>query len=104
MTTRPVRFASVLVLAGAAVLAACDDDEMTGPDPQASVYVVHGINGTDIGAGEALPVDVSVSGAGCVLEGVEFRDVEGPLTLDPGTYDVEFTNGDQPGVRLRAKQ
>lgn len=111
MTKRPVRYASVLVLAGAALLAACDDDEMMGPDPSASVYVVHGINGTDIGASESLPVDVFVSGAGCVLEDVRFRDIEGPLTLDPGTYDVEVRLAaadpctgnvaiDAPGIQL----
>lgn len=88
MRNQPVRYAPVLVLAGAALLAACDDD-MTGPEPSASAYVVHGINGADIGASEALPVDVFVSGAGCVLVAVRFRDIEGPLSLDPGTYDVE---------------
>lgn len=90
MELRPVRFASVLVLAmGVGVLAGCDDDELTGPEPRATAYVVHGINGTDLGASEDLPVDVFVSGAGCVLEDVRFRDIEGPLTLTPGSYDIE---------------
>ena len=30
--------------------------------PNASVYVVHGINGTDLGLGKSLPVDVFVNG------------------------------------------
>lgn len=89
MNIRTTRIAPVLLLvAGLGVLTACEDD-VTGPEPAATVYVVHGINGTDLGASEDLPVDVSVSGAGCVLEDVRFRDVEGPLTLPPGSYDIE---------------
>ena len=93
MSIESMRWVPVLALAaGTAVLTGCDDDEVTGPDPrpEAAVYVVHGINGTDLGADEALPVDVFVSGAGCVLEDVRFRDIEGPLTLAAGTYDVEI--------------
>lgn len=99
MKTHLTKLAALLVVAGGALtLAACDDEEMTGPDPrpEAAVYVVHGINGTDIGAGEALPVDVEVSGQGCVLEGVEFREIRGPLTLPAGTYDIR--------VRLAAQE
>lgn len=59
------------------------DDEADG----ATVYVVHGINGTDLGEAEALPVDVQVDG-NCVLTGVEFRDIEGPLTLPEDDYDL----------------
>ena len=88
-TAGPMRIAAMAVVAaGAVALGACDD-ETTGPEATGDVFVVHGINGTDIGASEALPVDVSVSGQGCVLEGVEFRDVEGPLTLPADTtYDI----------------
>lgn len=86
-------FTAMLVMAlGAIALTGCGDDtDVTEPEPEAeaTVYVVHGINGTDLGADEALPVDVSVSGVGCVLEDVRFRDVEGPLTLPAGTYDIE---------------
>lgn len=53
----------------------------------ATAYVVHGINGKDLGAAEALPVDVEVGGT-CALTGFKFRDVAGPLKLAPGTYDV----------------
>ena len=89
-TAGPMKVAAlVVVAAGAVALSGCDD-EVTGPEATGDVYVVHGINGTDIGASEALPVDVSVSGQGCVLEGVEFRDIEGPLTLPADTtYDIE---------------
>ena len=64
----------------------------------AMVYVVHGINGTDLGAAEALPVDVFVSGVGCALQGFEFREIEGPLALPAGSYDIEvrLTDGASP--------
>lgn len=64
----------------------------------AMVYVVHGISGTDLGAAEALPVDVFVSGVGCALQGFEFRDIEGPLALPAGSYDIEvrLTDGPNP--------
>jgi len=92
MKTHLTKLAALLLVAGGAVtLSACDDEEeMMGPDaqPEATVYVVHGINGSDIGASESLPVDVEVSGQGCVLEGVEFREIRGPLTLPAGTYDI----------------
>jgi len=68
-----------------------------GDDGQATVYVVHGINGTDLGSGipESLPVDVAVDGT-CVLEDFTFRSIEGPLSLDPGEYDlaVYLANGE----------
>lgn len=68
----------------------CSDDDPTtpgpGPDP-ASVYVVHGINGTDLGVTEALPVDISVNGS-CVVQGFTFRTITGPLALPGGEYDI----------------
>jgi hypothetical protein len=83
--------AALMVMAGATTLTACSDDsQVLGPTPQATatIYVVHGINGTDLGAAEALPVDVFISGQGCVLEDVRFRDIAGPLALPTGTYDI----------------
>ena len=55
----------------------------------ATVYVIHGINGVDLGQPMALPVDVSANGV-CVpaLEGLTFEQVAGPLSLPAGTYDV----------------
>jgi hypothetical protein len=55
---------------------------------QGTVYVVHGINGSDLGLDEVLPVDVSVNGA-CALTDFRFRDIAGPLPLDEGTYDIK---------------
>lgn len=54
----------------------------------ATVYVVHGINGRDLGAVESLPVDVSLNGA-CALQGFTFRTITGPLEIPAGTYDIQ---------------
>lgn len=61
----------------------------------ATAYVVHGINGKDLGTDEALPVDVELNGK-CALTGFEFRDIAGPLKLDPGTYDVNVRLAAEP--------
>lgn len=123
---------SLTALAAVAVLAACSDTsspiysatDAASPTLEArktsaaslsatkgAVYVVHGINGTDLGAPEALPVDVSVNGE-CQLTGFEFRDIAGPLMLDEDSYDIQvrLSDGacggalaiDAPGVFLPA--
>jgi hypothetical protein len=51
-------------------------------------YVIHGINGSDLGLDTALPVDISVNGA-CALTGVTYKGVAGPIALDAGRYDIE---------------
>lgn len=58
----------------------------------ASVYVVHGIPGTDLGAevDPALPVDVQVNGSLCALQGFTFGTIAGPLSLPAGTYSLEI--------------
>jgi hypothetical protein len=103
-----MRFTHALILASAAVLAACSADTTT-PDTvatgaeadvviveprlaaatggDASVSVIHGINGTDLGLSEALPVDVSVNG-GCALTGFTFRSIVGPIALPEGSYNI----------------
>lgn len=96
------RIAAVGALVGALALGACSEtqlpteatnltsgttaDAMQSAGP-AGVYVVHGINGTDLGLPASLPVDVSVDGA-CVLTGFEFRSIAGPVPLATGTYAV----------------
>jgi hypothetical protein len=60
---------------------------------QGTVYVVHGINGLDLGPDETLPVDVSVNGA-CALTDFQFRDIAGPLMLDEGSYDIKVSLAD----------
>lgn len=61
---------------------------------EARVYVVHGLNGIDIGASEALPVDISVNGA-CALTGFTFREIAGPLQLPAGAYDIQVRLADE---------
>lgn len=57
------------------------------------LFVVHGINGDDLGLDEALPVDISVDG-GCALTDVSFRAIAGPIPFDPGQYDIEVRLSD----------
>jgi hypothetical protein len=54
-----------------------------------SVTVIHGINGTDLGLDESLPVDVHVSGVGCALTGFVFRQISDRLAVPPGDHDIE---------------
>jgi hypothetical protein len=57
----------------------------------ATVYVVHGIPGADLGPAfdAALPVDITVNG-GCALEGFTFGTIAGPLSLPAGSYDIQI--------------
>jgi hypothetical protein len=64
-------------------------------DDAATVYVVHGINGADLGLDTALPVDVEVNGA-CALPGFRFRDIAGPLALPEGDYAINVRLAAQP--------
>ena len=69
----------------------------------ATVYIGHGINGTDIGLAEELPVDVTVNGA-VLLAGFEFRTFTDGLALPAGNYSVQIgvadpvTPGSQPAL------
>ncbi|MCS6941115.1 MAG: DUF4397 domain-containing protein [Roseiflexaceae bacterium] len=56
----------------------------------ASVYIIHGIPGRDLGLKPRLPVDVAVNGA-CALKNFKFRDVVGPLSLPAGTYNIRIS-------------
>jgi hypothetical protein len=55
-----------------------------------TVTVIHGINGTDLGLDESLPVDVHVSGVGCALTGFAFRQISDRLELPSGSYDIRI--------------
>lgn len=59
------------------------------PALASEIYVIHGIPGQDLGLDPALPVDVCLAGGTPVLPGVTFGAIAGPLTLDPGRYDIE---------------
>jgi hypothetical protein len=67
----------------------------------ASVYVVHGIPGADLGAAATLPVDVSVNGT-CALKNFQFGQIIGPVSLPPGKAVVKISltgnNGDCSGA------
>ena len=63
------------------------------PAAAASVYVVHGIPGKDLGLPPELPVDISVDG-GCALDDVEFGAVLGPVELPTGPHAIEIRVSD----------
>ena len=86
-----VKVLSGLMLAVMAPAGCSDDSAPLAPAPaNASVYVLHGINGTDLQAAAELPVDVSVDGA-CTLTNFQFKSVAGPLALPPGTYAIAIS-------------
>jgi hypothetical protein len=60
----------------------------------ADVYVIHGIPGEDVGLDPALPVDVLVNEAICLLEGFTFGEQVGPVALDEGTYNIQIKLAD----------
>lgn len=63
------------------------------PTSARDVYVVHGINGTDIGLDEELRVDIEVNGA-CALEDVPFTTVAGPISFDTGDTRITIRLSD----------
>lgn len=60
----------------------------------ATVNVIHGINGRDLGAARALPVDIAVNGE-CALTGVRFGQ-QAAVEFAAGDYDitVHLSTGD----------
>lgn len=60
----------------------------------AEAYLVHGINGSDLGLDTALPVDVSLDGA-CVATGATYKSTVGPAHVDAGLYTVEIRLADE---------
>jgi hypothetical protein len=69
---------SLVVLTGAAF----------AEDSSSSIYVVHGIPGSDLGLPASLPVDITVNGA-CAIQNFEFGDITDSISLPAGTYTVE---------------
>jgi hypothetical protein len=63
------------------------------PNPNnAFVYVIHGINGLDLGLPSAdLPVDVLANDAICLLQGFTFGAIAGPVELAPATYNLKIS-------------
>jgi hypothetical protein len=57
-------------------------------------YVVHGVNGLDVGAAEDYIVDIEIDGA-CDLPDVMFRDiVQTPAPLATGSHDIAVYESD----------
>jgi len=56
------------------------------------LYVVQGIPGRDISGNlnPGLPLDVLVNGE-CLIRGLTFDNTSGPLSLAPGTYNVQIS-------------
>lgn len=64
------------------------------PEADAMVYVGHGIPGQDLGLDPALPVDVLVNDAICLLQGFTFGQFAGPVALAAGTYNIKIKLAD----------
>lgn len=64
------------------------------PAQAADTYVIHGINGIDLGQSEALPVDIAINGA-CAFERVEFGEALGPAELDAGPHQIRVSLADE---------
>jgi hypothetical protein len=84
-----------LLLLGAIVaLAGLPAQQSRAGELDATAYIIHGINGTDIGFPEALPVDVFVSGVGCAITEFTYPTVTDPIALPAGKYDIEVRVSD----------
>ena len=57
-------------------------------DNNATVFIVHGTDGRDLGLAKKLPVDASVDGA-CALTDFRFGEVTDGISLPAGSYDIE---------------
>jgi hypothetical protein len=63
-----------------------------GDDADAMVYVGHGIPGEALGFEDnALPVDVLVNDAICLLSGFKFGEFGGPEPLKAGIYNIKIS-------------
>ena len=56
----------------------------------ASVYIVHGIPGQDLGFAENLPIDIAVDGD-CVLRNLVFGQIYGPLSFEDSKRKASLT-------------
>lgn len=58
-----------------------------------SISAVHAINGTDLGASKAFPVDIAVDG-NCALTNFRFGDITGYIDLGRGNFDIDISVSD----------
>lgn len=58
-----------------------------------SMYVVQGIAGRDyaVHTDPAFPVDVLLNDEVCYVHGLPFGSIQGPLTFEPGTYNIKVS-------------
>jgi hypothetical protein len=58
-----------------------------------SMYLVQGIPGRDYAAATdpAFPVDILLNDEVCYVHGLPYGSIVGPLTLEPGTYNVKVS-------------
>jgi len=58
-----------------------------------SMYVVQGIAGRNYAAATdpTFPVDVLLNDTVCSVHGLPFGSIQGPLTFEPGSYDVKVS-------------
>jgi hypothetical protein len=58
-----------------------------------SLYIVQGIPGRDYATltDPAFPVDVLLNDEVCYVHGLAFGSISGPLTFEPGTYNVKVS-------------
>jgi hypothetical protein len=59
----------------------------------ASVYIVHGIPGEDLGLDHDLPVDLAVNGT-CIVRGLPFGQIHGPHMFTPDVHQFNFSLAD----------
>jgi hypothetical protein len=86
---------TAIAVGSAPALAQRTNKKATAQSTEASLRVIHGINGADLGLASPLPVDVYVAEAdACLLQGFEFTDIAGPLSLPAGVYTVTISLAD----------
>jgi hypothetical protein len=58
-----------------------------------SMYIVQGIAGRNyaVHTDPAFPVDVLLNDEVCSVHGLPFGSIQGPLTFDPGTYNIKVS-------------
>jgi len=60
---------------------------------EATIFIVHGIPGIDLGLDPELPVDITVDGA-CLLQNFKFGEITDALSLPAGTYNIQIKLAD----------
>jgi hypothetical protein len=82
-----------LLLAACLTFSGFASNSAFAQSPNASIYVVHGIPGHDVSEAldPALPVDVQVDGAVCLVSGLKFGDIAGPFTIPANTYSITIS-------------